>query len=64
MSRPNRIGMRQRFMVEVYGYESVVFASETPGQARYAAFRKFREAYPCTFRDFLGRSKVSPEPTR
>lgn len=46
------------FIVDVYGYEPVTIMAATKDKARYAAFRAFREAYPCTFREFIARGVV------
>ncbi len=46
------------FWVEVSGYLPVVIEAETPAKARYRAYRKFVEGWPCSFRDFIGKSAV------
>ena len=47
-----------RWIVDVYGYGPVVIDAATKGAARFAAYRKFREAFGGTFREFLARGVV------
>lgn len=48
----------RRFIVDVDGFMPEKFVATSAAKARYAAFRKFTEAYRCTFRDFLGKSTI------
>jgi len=47
------------YAVRIDGFDDHYVEAESIGKARYKAYLEFSEAYPCTFRDFLSRSRVS-----
>ena len=46
------------FFVQVQGFDPVLTAARSRGAAVYSRFLDFTDAFPCSFREFLGQVSV------